>query len=233
MGKIPYVYKSIPKSLIPEGKSGDWEIKKFTVDSDYAALFNLRNAINSVHGRDIVVGDYTKLMHKDATQPMMSDTPAECRDHLLFVLSAEGNVLMNGLGLGLSIRAVLLKNKVDKVVVNEVDGDVIELVACHLKEEFGDKLKVNHVSAFDYRPNGIRFNTVWHDIWPDITLDNYDEYKKLSYRYSHWLKKPYFHDAWCYDLLKNMKRDRDNERGLYEGFDKYTELLNMRLKDGH
>lgn len=212
-----YIYKYIPKSTVPEGKSGDYEVRKFFVSKDEADLFNLGNMFNFEFHRDIAPGAYTKLVKvtdesNDKGILWMSDTPAEARGHLDFYYSATGNVLINGLGLGLIARAVLLKPDVEKVTINEINVDVIRLVAPHLLKEFGDRLVINECDAFTWKPqNGDRFNAVWHDIWPSICYDHYEEYKKLMRRYGHWLVKPHWQYCWEYDRLKRIHREeREN-----------------------
>ena len=79
-----------------------------------------------------------------------------------------------------------------------------------LIEEFGERVIINHADAFTWRPNGERFNAVWHDIWNGISLDNHDGMKKLHRRYGRWLIQPAFNSSWCHDYIKKMLRE---ERG--------------------
>jgi hypothetical protein len=202
----------IEKSKIPAGKSGKWEVRKFEVAKQDAAIFNISALFGGFGERAVDPGKYTKLVRIDDPEKdhgilMMSDTPAELRDNAEFYHRAQGNVLINGLGLGVVARAVLLKDIVFKVTINEIEQDIINLVAPHLISEFGDKVVINHVSAFDYHPGKERFNTIFHDIWADITLDNLEEYKKLMRRYGHWLMNPKWHDCWAYDYLKRFQRE--------------------------
>jgi spermidine synthase len=111
----------------------------------------------------------------------MSDTNAEMRDHMQFVCQASGRVLINGLGLGMVLGAVLAKDSVTHVTVVELSQDVIDLVAAHYA---CDRLEVVCCSAFDYKPpKGLRYNAVWHDIWDDLCGDNLPEMTKLKRKY--------------------------------------------------
>ena len=65
---------------IPEGQSGDWKVEKFTVSEEEAKLNNLRAAFSfSDRGREIEPGEYTRLRRNGVV--VLSDTPAEIRDH--------------------------------------------------------------------------------------------------------------------------------------------------------
>ena len=167
---------------IPEGESGDWKIEKFTVSDHDAKFFNLRCDLNFQHHRRIEPGTYTRLWNKKAL--VMSDTPAEVRDQLMFTSTAQGVVLVNGLGLAVTTRLLLAKPDVTRVIVNEISQDVINLVLKYIKN---DKLTVNHANAFEWKPpKGFRFDAVWHDIWNDICADNLPDMRKLHRRYGHW-----------------------------------------------
>src|ERR1039458_6314079 len=110
----------IPKVDVPEGTSGSWKVERFTVSKKDAEWFNLRNAISGRGenvGRDIEPGAYTKLV--SGGNIVMSDTPAEMRDHQSPILHAKDHCLINGLGLGMIANAMLLKPEVLTVTVIE------------------------------------------------------------------------------------------------------------------
>jgi len=112
---------------IPEGESGDWSVKRFTVSKQEAELERLRAVFSfGGGGRGVPEGTYTGLYHGKSV--IMSDTPHEIRDHLGFILRAEGRVLIHGLGLGMCAAAGLKKEEVTHVTVIEKSPDVIKLV---------------------------------------------------------------------------------------------------------
>jgi len=186
------------KVALPEGQSGDWRVEKFTISEEEAKFDRLRAAISfSNRGRGVDPGNYTRLFCRGVL--VMSDTPAEIMDHRYFINVAIGNVLINGLGLGVVVKGVLLKDSVGKVIVNEISEDVIRLVAPYIKD---DRVTINHADAFTWRPDGLRFNSVWHDIWNDICSDNLEEMKKLHRRYGHYLQKPSYQGSWCRHLIE-------------------------------
>lgn len=201
----------IPKSIVPIGKSGDWEVQKFNIskeDADFFNLFNLRQHLNYTSGRAIKPGNYTKLINNSTL--IMSDTPAEMRDHFVFYDEAYGNVLINGLGLGLIARALLLKPEVDKLTINEISEDVIKLAGPTLQKEFKGRVVINHTDALTWKPfDGERFNAVWHDIWGEACANNYEEIKKLHRRYGRWLIQPAYNNSWSAEWVRELaKKER-------------------------
>ena len=180
---------------VPEGQSGDWRIERFTVDDAGASMHNLRDSIHG-GGRGIVAGKYTKLMRGNTI--VMSDTPAEIADHSYFVRSrAKGNVLINGLGLGWAVEALLQSEKVKTITVVEKSKDVINLVKQHYYDKCPkDKyLIIVHADALDYKPKrGQRFDAVWHDIWDYICGDNLEDMKTLHRKYG---RRCDWQGSWC------------------------------------
>ena len=159
---------------VPEGKRGPWAIERFTVDPKSIEALRLAWA-----GRPVHPGTYTRLMRGQTV--VMSDTPAERRDHSWFVAMARGHVLINGLGIGMCLAAVLRKPEVTQATVVEIDPDVIALVGPHYTDP---RVQIVQASAFDYQPpKGVRYGAVWHDIWDDICIDNLPEMHKLHRKY--------------------------------------------------
>jgi hypothetical protein len=181
----------IPKVDIPEGTSGPWTVERFTIAPDSPGLLYL-----SLKGRGLPPGEYTRLLHEQRGC-IMSDTPAEMADHYDFVRQAKGHVLINGLGIGMSLNAILKNeengSRIDKVTVVEIDQDVIDLVGPHYLRD--PRVEIVHASAFDYQPpKGIRYNAVWHDIWDSICSDNLVEMAALHRKYG---RRSDWQGSWC------------------------------------
>lgn len=176
----------IPKVDIPEGQCRDWRVEKFEVTEEDAKRFNLRQSIQALQGRStgfIQSGNYTRLMHHSSV--IMSDTPWEVGDLKPFLWEVHGQVLINGLGLGVALNAVLLKLGVGHVTVIEIAPEVIELVGLHYEKRFGsDKLSIIEADAFLWKPpKGQRYDVCWHDVWDAVCTDNLSEMTKLKRRY--------------------------------------------------
>lgn len=174
----------IPKVDVPEGASGKWRIERFEITEFEANIEKLRAAFNPQRPyRAPEPGMYTRLIFNGSI--IMSDTPAEVRDHIAPVRRARGHVLITGLGLGLVANACLLKPEVESVTVIEIDPDVIKLVEPHYSRKFPHKFRLHQADAFTWKPiNGERYSVVWHDIWPDISMDNLPEMTKLKRRFA-------------------------------------------------
>ncbi len=182
----------VPRVDWPACKNDGAEIVVFEIDDKTARWENLQMAFSGQGSRQVSAGTYRKLVttHTDNGRTyrvlQMSDTPAEIRDHWRFVGNASGRLLVTGLGLGVVVNALLLKPSVDLVVVQEVNRDVIDLVAPLLYAKHGtERLVVLHEDALVYKPKpDERYDYIWHDIWPDISTDNKPQYTQLKRKWA-------------------------------------------------
>ena len=167
---------------VPEGCIGDWAIERFEITEDGAKFHNLRATLHGFGYRSVRPGSYTRLTHNGNL--IMSDTRAEIHDHLEIIRRAKGKVLLNGLGLGLVLRACLLKPEVDHVTVIEIASEVIALIEPYLRECFGDRFIVYEADALTWQaPKNSKWNVVWHDIFDAICADNLVDMTRLKRRY--------------------------------------------------
>lgn len=168
------------KVQVPEGVSGVWRVERFTVSESDEKMERLHSMFNG--GRYVPADTYTWL--KRSSYTIMSDTPDEIRDHLGAINKACGNVLINGLGLGVVLQAMARKPEVTAITVIEQSSDVIALVAPYYQAMFGDKINIIQADAYEYKPpKGSRFDVAWHDIWDDLCTDNLPEMAKLHRKY--------------------------------------------------
>lgn len=183
---------------IPEGASGPWAVQRFIVSKQEAEMERLRSIFSG--GRGVPEGEYTRLVRGGTV--VMSDTPDEKRDHYEAVRRATGNVLINGLGLGMVLRAALNKPGVNRITVVELDKNVISLVAPHYADA---RVEIVNANAFDYQPpKGVRYDAVWHDIWDHITADNLPEMTRLKRKYS---RRSDWQGCWCeYQCRRTLNR---------------------------
>jgi len=187
---------------VPLGGIGDWAIEGFWVTEEDARNYNIRATFRGSSRREVRPGSYTRLMHNGHL--IMSDTPAEIRDHLEIIRRARGQVLLNGLGLGLVLRACLLKSEVEHITVIEIAPEVIALVAPHLHERFGDKFTVFEADALTWKaPKNSRWNIVWHDIFDAICTDNLPIMTRLKRRYG---RRCDWQGCWAEEEHRRQKR---------------------------
>lgn len=180
---------------LKSGKSGAWEVKRFTVTPEGAQFHNLRETING-RSRFIYAGDYFGL-YRDG-RVIMSNTPAEIDDHSCFMRKAYGKVLVGGLGLGMVLKCLLEKETVTKVTVVEKSSDVINLVASAYSDD--PRVEIIHSDIFEYKPIE-RYDCAWFDIWDEISGNEYPEMKKLHRRFGRYVD---WSDSWCRKKSKEL-----------------------------
>lgn len=194
------------KVQVPEQTCGDWTIKQFTITDEEAKTFNMRQIFSGTY-RPVDPGTYTKLTHKSHGL-VMSDTPAEVRDHWEIIHRATGHVLINGLGLGMVLQACLEKPEVTHLTVVEISEDLIDSVGFFYKLKYNGRLTIVHADALDYRPEkGKRFNSVWHDIWNEIGTENWPQYNLLHRRYG---RRTDWQGSWGRWNIQQMLREERN-----------------------
>lgn len=186
------------KVNVPQGTSGLWTVARFEITDGIEAL---RCAM---HGRPVAPGTYTRLTRKGLWDPVMSDTPAEVADHLAAIWQAEargGRILLNGLGLGMVLKAILTFPNVSQVDVVEVEQDVINLVAPSYPDP---RVHIVHADAFQVQwPDDAHWSVVWHDIWPAICSDNLKDMRRLRRKYQ---DKADWQGCWCYRECARISR---------------------------
>ena len=185
------------KCNIPEGSSGSWSVENFTVSEMDSRISLFRDGM-----RFVSAGDYTRLMC--GYEVVMSNTPAEIRDHMEFMKKCKrlgGSVLINGLGLGIALSEILKYDNIKKIKVIEKSPDVIKLVAPHFKDP---RLEIIEGDAFTYKPPiGETYDVVWHDIWAFIRVSNLKEMEKLHRRYG---RRSTWQGSWCKELCLERRR---------------------------
>ena len=182
---------------LPVGsRVGAVEIVQFEVDEATALGSIMRAALNDGRGR-VWPGVYTGLTLDGDL--WMSDTPDEIDDHMPMIHEAEkrgGRVLVNGLGLGMVIKALLDLPQVEHVDVVELNKDVIDLVGPHYASE---RCTIHHANAFEVKwPEGAHWTAVWSDIWLPISPDNLPEIARLKAKYADMAD---WHGLWSEDLI--------------------------------
>lgn len=168
---------------LPNMEKGEWKVEKFTVDrQDFHSL---------MRGRGLPIGDtFTRLMRHGTV--VMSDTPAEMRDHYSALYHASGSCLINGLGIGMILKNILLKPEVIDITVIEISQDLIDIISPHYSDS-----RVTFIcsDAMAFKPpKGKIYNMVWHDIWDYICADNLPEMSKLHRKY---VKCSDWQGSWC------------------------------------
>ncbi len=195
--------KLIPSVSITPGSIGPWTVEQFEIPEQ-----SIENVRLMMSGRGCRPGKYTKLVHEKRGL-IMSDTDAEKADHYAFVRAADGHCLMNGLGIGMCLNAILKKPDVTRVSVIEIDPDIISLVGPNYTDP---RIKIINADAYKYSPpKGTRYGAVWHDIWDNLCTDNLDEMARLHRKYG---RRTDWQGSWGHEMLKHQRRQdkRDEQR---------------------
>jgi spermidine synthase len=142
----------------------------------------------------------------------MSNTFDEIRDFYFFLNRAYGSVLINGLGLGVTVKFLLDKPEVTKIIVIEKSKDVISLVAPYFNDK---RLCIINADAFEYNYQGEKLNFVWHDIWDDIVSENLPEMTTLCRKYG---RKTENQACWCRARCERYDKQEKKEERMHNRF---------------
>jgi hypothetical protein len=181
---------------VPDGVSGEWSVSTFSVSKDAEKWGKMRAVISSDRGRYVPAGTYKAL--KRGGSIVMSNTPDEIRDQYPLFRVARGIVLINGLGLGVTLQVIL--NKVDeageyavkKAYIVERSEDVLSLVKPTYEKD--GRVEFIQADALGFRPPKERFDAVWHDIWDNVCSDNLEQMHTLHRKYA---RKAAWQGSWC------------------------------------
>ncbi len=195
---------------IPTADFEGMRVSKFEVKDD------ITNWTYALEGRDSTPGWYTRLQEAERNldtgelrwKVWMTDTEAERRDHLppirmIEFVNAE-RVLINGLGLGMLVKAALTLPSVKHIDVVEIDERVIHLVGPSYDP---DRVTIHHLDALVQMkrwPKGTRWDVAWHDIWQGGHPKFHPQMTKLIRSYGRRVK---WQGAWAQDVISDKLSD--------------------------
>ncbi len=188
---------------VPEGRSGEWFIEKFTVEDSFHLTMMMARAPKAGEA-------YTRLMRdKSWDNPMMSDTPAEINDlwepYLTFKEPWVDRVLINGLGLGVVLKMALAQPHIQHIDVVEIEPDILNLVMPSYNDP---RIQVHLGDAYAIQwPKGLKWAAAWHDVWPNICTDNLEGIGTLHRRYG---KRVRWQGSWQREHLQGQRRRERN-----------------------
>lgn len=201
------------QDILPEGQSGECHLRHYTVSEIEAELYNMRVMFQRwPYWMRLRAGDYVKLIIQGDL--WMSDTPMERHTNQDIVIGARGDVLIGGLGLGMIPSALLLpdskyhRTDIRSVTVIEKNPDVIALIAPHLTYP---NLRILEADVFTWKPDQ-KFDTIYMDIWSDISSDNVPEIARLHRRYGRYLNRNnpgHCMSSWLVSYVRKMRRKQE------------------------
>jgi hypothetical protein len=186
---------------LPEMDTDGLKIQRFEIEPH--SIGNLRNALD---GRGTQPGVYTKLVIDGHL--WMSDVDAEKRDHLEPLLMMRHHkarrVLINGLGLGMVVKAALTMDHIEHIDVVERDERVATLIGPHYEKT--GRVTVHHADAYAqaklWAP-GTRWDVGWSDIWADPSTDDLKDMARLNRSYG---RRCDWHGCWAQRDLQSIAR---------------------------
>lgn len=190
---------------VPEGVSGNVKIRKVITGPP-----SMRDMIRNSN-RMVPEGCRITVLYRDG-RLWMSDTPAERRDHMPPLLTAQNlaarRVLINGLGLGMIVQGLLAVASVEHIDVVEIDPNVIALVGDHYRQQataMGKTIEIHQGDAYTIQwPPGTVWDVAWSDIWEHASIDNLAGMQRLSRRYGRRVR---WHGHWLRDQLRADQRE--------------------------
>ena len=123
-------------------------------------------------------------------------------------MQAAGNVLIAGLGIGMLLTLLPSKPSVTRITVLEKSKTLIDLVGPYYDNPMID---IVHADVFEWETTE-KFDTIYFDIWSDISSDNYEATKALHKKYRRNLNRTNpcrYMGSWLRDEVRRMhRRDR-------------------------
>lgn len=196
------MWTNMAEVLAPASK-GSASIEHFTVTKEEAERTRVRAVVTRGREPSVPAGTYVRLMIDGKL--VMSDTRMERDTNREFVLKARGDVLLAGLGLGMVLLPLLAKESVKSVLVVEKSQEVIDLVLPQIEAKAGPaskKLQVTQGDIFTWAPPRTRWDTIYFDIWGDVSSDDLREMRQLHNRFRSKLRPKGWMASWMFSDLQ-------------------------------
>lgn len=191
--------------IVPPGEVGEAKLNHVELTEKDLIFHNMRASLR--RGDRISPGKYARLFV--AGKLMMSDTDMERRSHLFPLNAAKGRCLVGGFGLGMVVCGLALKETVTEIVVLEKSKDVIALIGPHVEKfvkEHGKQIQIINADVFTWKLPKEKFDLIWMDIWPDISVENLPEIATLNRRFARIKAHDGTRGTWMEDRLRSLQR---------------------------
>ncbi len=143
-----------------------------------------------MRGMPLYRDKYARLLVNGSV--MMTDAEFERRTNHELLLRASGRCLIAGLGMGFVLDPLF--RTCSSIVVIEKHADVIKLIAPH----FPSDMTVIHADIHEWLPaKGVKFDTIYFDIWPNVCGDDVDQAKILHRKFRKHLAPGGYMQSWC------------------------------------
>ena len=187
---------------LPPGRLGPARIEHFSVTrADVLASELAIMAEEPLWDKRLTPGRYARLWV--GKHMMMADTHPERVSCLEVVRQARGHVLIAGLGLGMILWPIAAKRGVTSITVLERYRSVVRLVQPHIPA----RVRVVTTDVFRYRPRR-KYDTIWLDIWPTISVANLLDMLRLEDRYQAHLAPGGWLASWQRPVCEAMAKQK-------------------------
>lgn len=203
--RVAYCPPFVPMHLlVPEMSNGKYLIRHIDVDEEEVKKAKLMSIMSFEYGEfyDFEPGTYVQLVRNPGERDgaiVMSDTPMERRTNRRILELAKGEVLIAGLGIGMILYPILQKPEVDRVTVVEIERDVTSMMyktVVQWAKDAGKGLRIinDDIELFDHQEK--KYDTIYFDIWDEISGDNWKQMKRLTKRFKYRRKPGGWMGAW-------------------------------------
>lgn len=181
--------------ILPPGISGNCEIRRCHLKRRHKIWCEYLQEYHN-YGPGTMVA----LLVDGAT--MMGEGTPEWTTSRPVLENAFGDVLIAGLGIGMILPSLCRNPRVKSITVVELSKHVIALVEPYYRHP---KLRVvrGDIRKSAFLRSSV-FDTIWLDIWPDVSLKNLPEMQKLKRQLMPILRPGGWFGMWVEDILKTM-----------------------------
>lgn len=159
--------------------------------------YSIKHKVYKPSFREMISAEYrgqkegdiiTVLYDKKKSEIVMSDSKMEQYTNVDFARKANGDVLIAGLGIGMILLAIQDEARVKSITVVEIDEQLKDLVMQGLGKWLNNKVEIVICDINNYEPKK-KFDTIYCDIWNNITANNYEEMKQLTNRFKNKINR--------------------------------------------
>jgi len=192
-------------SLLKDTSYDSARLITFTLEDDIHLMQHNFNAIRDGFYLGVArPGQYIKLIADGHLQ--MSNTQMEHATNQLFAQKARGKVLVFGLGIGL-IFDLVKWDQIKYLQIVEKNAAVINLMMPFIQayQRFypDRKIRVRQGDAYTYLPS-IYYDTIYYDIWHDITIDNLETMTQFNNKSAAWLNPGGWRGCWSEPEIRSI-----------------------------